>query len=154
MATISGVFMGCLIVLVIANIFIVSADPLTIYDMTIGAISSILVGAFAAVIIGALSPNSSSVRIAFGLCAMLLLVIAIPISLTGDFVRPTLINRLLGNANKPISINFQIGVGLGTNVLNVFATTGDIYGLGYIFTVLLIFITIMSGLVTIVVSHD
>lgn len=94
------IFLGGLIVLAIFNAVYAITTPNVAFNMLLGSITGLLVTFIAVLVAGLLSPNSSAVKLLFGVGVILDLLIYVPISFFG--------------------FSTQIGLGLAINLLNMF----------------------------------
>lgn len=122
------VFISCLMILMLFNIFYIFSDPEISWNLTLDVLTGFISGVIANAVITGVSIlgsglNSSSTKIIFGVGSILNLLFQIKIA------------------------NIPIGLGLATNLFGLFGT--EFFGLGLILISVLALITIVSGLMTI-----
>ena len=129
-----GIFLGSLMVLVIVNILYAMSQPSGVWTMTIGAISGFIglivgIGVLTGINVFGTGLTGASVKIVFGLASLLNLMFQVEI------------------------LGYPVGMGLLNTLFNVFAE-GDLFLIGFIVSVVMMFSILGSGLILIMGSGD
>ncbi len=127
-----SVFVVIFTIFLIFNVFYVIMYPTTTNVMTVGAVTGLVGTIIGTAVIGGIQIfgsglNSESVKIVFGVGTLL---------------------NLLFRIEFP-QLNINLGLGLATNIIDVF-TTGDLYNIGFYFASGMALIGLVSGLMVIV----
>lgn len=129
-----GVFIPVFLIILLFNMIYVNMTPETTYNIYLGAITGLLASTIAVGIIGGVQIlgsglNSESIKILFGTSTLLNVLFQIQIS------------------------GFPIGIGLATNIVDIF-TESDFIGIGFFLSTALALLALISGLIIIVGGSD
>lgn len=156
------VFLTGMIVLVMVNIFIwgTSIENFSFNNVAFSIISGELVIALTVGVIGGLNIlgtglNSSSTKIIFAVASLMNIMFSIKIGGTGSSFAPPEAGYRPGGVFSIDGNGFQFGLGLATNVINLFSNSAnDFYGLGYMISWLFALVVFASGLIIIIRSSS
>ena len=160
----NNIYLTSLFIILLFNVVYMAMTPnFNIFNLSIGLFTGLLISALASGVISGIKLFGSgldgvSVKIVFGIATLINILFSIPIG--NDPQAIPIINSIANSALgvfSPLaytSNGFQIGLGLGTSILNIFVGTDPFIFLGYLFVWLLIFANLISGLVIIIGSGN
>lgn len=125
-----GVFTSVFAIILLFNMIYVNMNPETTYNIYVGAVTGLIATSISVGVLGGISIlgsglNSESIKILFGTSTLL-------------------------NALFQIQVGaFPVGIGLATNIINIF-TESDFVGLGFFISTALAVIALISGLIIII----
>lgn len=131
----SAVFITCMVIFIMFNVFYVMVYPETINLLDMSWITSVIPLIVAAVLLTGIEVlgtgiRGTSIKLLFGILALINIMFQINIG------------------------GYPVGLGLAQNMLLVFSTMGDWFGIGFFITMGLILASLASGMMLILGSGE